>query len=263
MPTNSELTPVVSRGWSGGLRNMMSAELGRWFGTRTWWSQALIWVLVIDGLLLAIFSQEAGPELPEVTTMFVLFAGLFPPIAVIISAQDAIVGEKDKGTAAWVLSKPVSRTSFVLSKMIAYSLGILVSLVLIPSIGAFFEMTFLGSGGVELAPFALGVGMLWLYMCFYLLLTLMLGTFFSQRAPVIGIPLALAFGQQILFGVLPVMAKILPWTIVIPFGTMEHSIISAVMAGQAPPDMLPFWIACGGLVVFIAVSLWRFEREEL
>lgn len=263
MPTNSELTPVISQGWTGGLGNMLRAELGRWFGTRTWWSQALIWVLVIDGLLLGILSQDTGSELPEIATLFVLFAGLFPPIAVIISAQDAIVGEKDKGTAAWVLSKPVSRASFVLSKMIASSLGILVSLVLIPSAIAFVEISVLGKGSLAAGDFALGAGMLWLYMCFYLLLTLMLGTFFNRRAPVVGIPLALAFGQQIVFGLVPGLAKVLPWTIAIPFGTMDYSIISAVMSGATPPDMLPFWIACAALVVFIAVSLWRFEREEL
>ena len=263
MPANSELVPVVSQGWTGGMRNMLRGEFDRWFGTRTWWTQALIWVLVIDGMLLAILTQDSSIDMPEVATLFVLFAGMFPSIAVVISAQDAIVGEKEKGTAAWVLSKPVSRIAFIVSKFISYALGILVSLVLIPSAIALIEFLLLSPGGVDIGRFSLGIGMLWVYQCFYLALTLMLGTFFSARPAVIGIPLALAFGQQLIFGILPVLVNILPWTIAIPFGDNEFSIISAIMLGHSPATMAPFYIACVGILVFVGIGLWRFEREEL
>lgn len=263
MPANSDLTPVISQGWTGGLGNMLRGQLGRWFGTRTWWTQALIWILVINGLLMTILTQDSSVGIPEIATLFVLFAGMFPSIAVVIAAQDAIVGEKEKGTAAWVLSKPVSRTAFVLSKVIGYALGILVSLVLIPSVLAFLEMELLGQGGVDPGRFALAVGMLWLYQCFYLTLTLMLGTFFSAQPAVIGIPLALAFGQQLIFGIVPSLVNILPWTIAIPFGNNEFSIISAIIIGRTPASMTPFYVACTALIVFIAAGLWRFEREEL
>jgi ABC-2 type transport system permease protein len=263
MPANKDLTPVYSRGWRGGLGNMLRGELDRWFGTRTWWTQALMWTLIIDGFALAILLQDDTTGTPDIATLFVLFAGMFPSIAVVIRAQDAIVGEKEKGTAAWVLSKPVSRIAFVLSKAIAYALGILVSLVLIPSMIAFLEVQVFGKGGLEPGRFALGMAMLWVYQCFYLMFTLMLGTFFSARPAVIGIPLALAFGQQLLFSLLPSAVKVLPWTIAIPFGTSEYSIISAIMIGRTPGDMTPFYVACVAIAVFLGLGLWRFEREEL
>jgi ABC-2 type transport system permease protein len=263
MPANKELTPVYSRGWRGGLRNMLRGELDRWFGTRTWWTQALLWVFIINGLLLAILAQDETVGIPDVTTLYGIFAGMFPSIAVVIAAQDAIVGEKEKGTAAWVLSKPVSRIAFILSKVIGYGLGVLVCLVLIPAVIAFLEFRFVGGLTIDPGKFALGIGVLWLYLCFYLLLTLMLGTFFSARPAVIGIPLALAFGQQLLFGILPAAIKVMPWTIAIPIGDMDFSIISAIMAGRHPYDMTPFYVACAAMVLFIVVGLWRFQREEL
>jgi len=263
MPANKDLIPVYSRGWRGGLGNMLRGELGRWFGTRTWWTQALLWVFIIDGLLLAILGQDDGVGLPDVTTLYALFAGMFPSVAVVIAAQDAIVGEKEKGTAAWVLSKPVSRTAFILSKIAGYGLGILVSLVLIPAVIAFFEFRLVGNIAADPTRFALGIGILFLYLFFYLLLTLMLGTFFSSRPAVIGIPLALAFGQQLLFGIIPGAVKFLPWTIAVPFGSMDYSIISAVMVGRASYDMTPFYVACVAMVLFIVFGLWRFNREEL
>jgi ABC-2 type transport system permease protein len=263
MPANKDLIPVNSRGWRGGMANMLSGELGRWFGTRTWWTQALLWIFIIDGLLLAILVQDESVGLPDVTTLYGIFAGMFPSIAVVIAAQDAIVGEKEKGTAAWVLSKPVSRISFILSKAIAYALGILASLVVIPAVIAYLEIRLVGGIELELGRYALGIGILWLYLCFYLLLTLMLGTFFNARPAVIGIPLALAFGQQLLFGLIPAAIKVLPWTIAVPFGTMDYSIISATMAGRTAQEMLPFYVACGAMIVFVALGLWRFEREEL
>ena len=263
MPANKDLIPVSSHGWRGGLGNMLHGELGRWFGTRTWWTQALIWVLVINGLLLAILAQDETVGIPDVTALYCIFAGMFPSIAVVIAAQDAVVGEKEKGTAAWVLSKPVSRTAFILSKTFGYGLGILVSLVLIPAGIAFLEFRIVGGFAVDPVKFAVGIGMLWLYLCFYLLLTLMLGTLFSSRPAVIGIPLALAFGQQLLFSLLPAAIKVMPWTIIAPIGDMDTSIISAIMAGRTPPDITPFYVACAAIAVFLAIGLWRFEREEL
>ena len=263
MPANKDLTPVYSHGWRGGLGNMLSGELRRWFGTRTWWSQALLWVFIIDGLLLAILGQDDTVGITDVAALYIIFAGMFPSIAVIIAAQDAVVGEKEKGTAAWVLSKPVSRTAFILSKALSYGLGILVSIVVIPAVIAFLEFRTVGGLAVDPAKFAAGLSMLWLYLCFYLLLTLMLGTLFNARPAVIGIPLALAFGQQLLFSILPAAIKVMPWTIIAPIGDMDTSIISAIMAGRTPPDITPFYVACAAIAVFLAIGLWRFEREEL
>jgi hypothetical protein len=90
----------------------------------------------------------------------------------------------------------------------------------------------------------------------------MLGTFFNHRGPVIGIPLALAFGQQLILGILPILVEVLPWTLVIPFGEIELPFAASVMRGATPYSMNPFYSAVIMVVLFVALSLWRFEREE-
>ena len=61
-----------------------------------------------------------------------IFTGLFPAVGVVIIMQDTIVGEKREGTASWVLSKPLTRLAFVLSKVIANSVGVMVTMIIVP-----------------------------------------------------------------------------------------------------------------------------------
>jgi len=54
MSSNDVFTLVQESGWRGGLRNMLRLEFGKWWGSRLWWVQSLIWVLVINGMLAAL-----------------------------------------------------------------------------------------------------------------------------------------------------------------------------------------------------------------
>ena len=112
--------------------------------------------------------------------MYALFSCLFPTIAVIIILQDAIIGEKESGTAAWVLSKPVSRTAFVVAKLIAHSVGVLVTMTLLPGLVAYLQLSLAGDTWLNPLAFVGGMGIVWLYQMFFLTLTLMLGTAWSM-----------------------------------------------------------------------------------
>ena len=68
-----------------------------------------------------------------------MIAGVVAPFAAIIMGQDAILGERLSGTAAWVLSKPLRRPAFILAKLIAYGLGLLATWVVLPGAIAYFE----------------------------------------------------------------------------------------------------------------------------
>jgi ABC-2 type transport system permease protein len=217
---------------------------------------------VINAVLAGMLWGSEGIDWEDATALYTLFSGMFPTIAVIIILQDAIVGEKESGTAAWVLSKPVSRSAFILAKLIAHTSGVLVTMVLFPGIVAFLQLSLAGG---QLSPFnfLLGMGVLGLNMLFYLTLTLMLGTLFDHRAAVIGIPLALAFGQQMILGLAPFLVQVLPWIMIVPFGEIELPIAAALIRGRPPPTLTPLYSISISIVIFIAVSLWRFEKEEL
>ena len=263
MAGNDAFELVRARGWRGGLENLLGMELGKWFKTRMWWVQGLIWLLVVNGVLAGIlFSEEKVPATDAVAFVGI-FAGMFPAIAVVIIMQDALVGEKDAGTAAWVLSKPASRKAFLLSKWIANVLGVLVTMNLIPCLAAFLLISYARPGEIGLLPYLSGLGVLWINATYYLSLTLMLGSFFNHRGPVIGIPLALAFGQQMLIGLIPALVNVLPWTIIVPVGDLDSAIFPSLVSGQPLPSLMPLYVTAACIPLFLLLALWRFEKEEL
>jgi ABC-2 type transport system permease protein len=262
MEANQAFELVEARGWRHGLNNLLNAELGKWFRSNTWWVQSLIWIGVINAILAGLLWSEGEVDLVEAASFFSLFMGLFPTIAIIIIMQDAIVGEKESGTAAWVLSKPLSRSAFVIAKLIANMAGVFVAMLLLPSLVAYLQLAIAAGGILNPLNFLGGLGVIYINMLFYLTLTLMLGTFFNHRGPVIGIPLALAFGQQILFGLLPFLAQVLPWTLVIPYGDIELTIAASIIRGVAPQTLNPLYFAVFLILIFVGLSIWRFKREE-
>lgn len=262
MPSNSATTGMVrvpESGWRSGLSNLMRAAFGSWWRTPAWIIQSLIWTAVINGSLAAFIWGES----PDTVSVFTLYGvmSMFAAIAVVIVMQEEIVGEKRSGTAAWLLSKPVSRSAFVLAKIVPNAIGVVATMIAIPSTVLYLQL--LASGmDVALGRFVLGALIATLNLMFYLTLTLMLGTLFESGGPVIGISLAFAFGQQLISGV-PGLRSVLPWSLLVPGPDSDISVIGAVMAGEpiASPWALVFTgTAC---LVFTAVAFGKFGQTEL
>ena len=207
-------------------------------------------------------SRNLGRSSDDVS-VFTLYGvmTMFAAIAVTIVMQEAIVGEKKSGTAAWVLSKPASRPAFVLSKLVPNAIGIIATMLVIPSAVLLVQL-FLAGVDVSVARFALGASIAALNLLFYLTLTLMLGTLFDSASPVIAIPLAFAFGEQLLVGV-PGLGLILPWSLLVPTGDSDVSVIGAVIAGQPVPAPAAVAFTGAACVVFTAVAFWKSSRTEL
>ena len=168
MAGNDAFILAYTHGWRGGLRNLLGAEFGKWFRTNMWWIQSLIWIAVINGVLAGLLWSEGEVDALEAAAFFSLFMGLFPTIAIIIIMQDALVGEKESGTAAWVLSKPVSRSAFVLSKLVANLVGVLITMVLLPSLVAYLQISLAGGGSVNPINFLGGLGVIYVSVNYFL-----------------------------------------------------------------------------------------------
>ena len=261
MTTNESFQLVKEKGWQRGLRNLLHAEFGSWWKTSSWWVQSLIWVGVINITIASAIWGSSG-NIQMGIALFAIFACLFPTIAIIIVMQDAIIGEKESGTAAWVLSKPVSRTAFVVSKLVANSFGVLVTMVLLPGLVAYLQLSLANGGLLPPLNFLAGLAVVWLYQLFFLTLTLMLGVLKDNRAIVIGLPLALAFGSQLLVGTLPVLNFILPWRLAVGVENVAPAVIESVILGQPPFSWLPVLFVTGFVILFITVAIYKFQREE-
>lgn len=261
---NSVMQLETGSGWTRGLKNVLRAEFDGWFGTRAWWVQILIWTLVANGIMIIMLVSEDTPGMLDAIMMFTIFLGIGAPVGVCIIMQEALVGEKQNGTAAWVLSKPVSRAAFIFSKLVANTVGITVTMVLVPGLVCYILMATLGNRVLPAAGFLAGLGVVLVYAFFFLTLTLMLGAIFNNRGAVIGIPLAFAFAQQWIPGLLPATAELIPWVLMVPLnGTNEMSVAASLMTGGQPSSYLAVISTLVASAVFLAVAFSVFQKQEL
>ena len=254
------LIPVRESARLGGFGNMFRKELGQWWGTRTWWVQILIWVLILNGIsTIVALTESMTPNelLTEVVLTFLALSIGAIGIGTIVTVQGAIVGEKELGTAAWVMSKPAARAAFIMAKTFAYAIGYWVTAIIIPSSIFFITMRQLIPVQLALMPFISGVALVGLGQLFYLTLTLMLGTFFNSRGPIAGIGIAIIMTGLTLKGFIPFPVLIVtPW----PLG----DVAAGLALGTELPSVWPVPIIATGIAIIVmtAVALWRFEREE-
>ena len=256
----SGLVPVRERTRLGGFGNMFRKELGQWWGTRTWWVQILIWVLILNGITtITALTETMTPQelLAEVVGTFLAVGVGAIGIGTVVTVQGAIVGEKQLGTAAWVMSKPASRSAFILAKMLAYAIGYWITAMIIPAVIFIIVIGQLIPVPLAIPPFLAGLALVALCQLFYLTLTLMLGTFFNSRGPIAGIGIAFILTGLMLKGLIPVMVQIVtPW----PLG----DVAGGLALGTELPSIwpVPIVVTVIWIVVMTAVALWRFNREE-
>ena len=197
---NNDLMPITQTGWSRGLANVLHGELYTWFATRRWWVQILIWAACTNLIFsIVAFTTPNGEEnIDSVLILFNIFMGLTGPIGVGIVMQPAIVGEKRSGTAAWIISKPVSRIAFVLSKLISNATGIFVTMVFFQGLIAYLVSFFALGVVLPIPGFRAGLGVHIVNILFYMTLALLMGVVFQHIGPIIGIPVAFLAAQYFL-----------------------------------------------------------------
>jgi ABC-2 type transport system permease protein len=242
---------------------MVRSGLARWFKTKTWWIQCLIWGGIAAIILSALAFNRYQPPVVDLLIISFIFIGLFPAVGVVIIMQDAIVGEKREGTASWVLSKPLTRPAFVLSKVIANCVGILVTMIIVPCCIAFAIISIMHKS--TLLPLGIfeAMGVILISHFFFLSMTLMLGTFFNSRGPVIGIPLAILFLQQNILGLVPSTRYVLPWNLVVPLDSTNPLTLSLIMGTPVQSDHLILLLVIAlESILFLLIGLWRFNQEE-
>ncbi len=267
MASVSVLQPVKESGWRRGFANLLRKENGEWWHTRRWWLQSLIWLLIVNGILAVglwvvpvIDPAEAGDTI-ENLGIFIQLMSLFPVFAVIVITQGALIGEKQSGTAAWIMSAPVSRSAFILSKLVANAIGFFVTIILVQGLLAYVQLSLSDGSPLPLAPYLAMLGLLCLYLLFYLALTLMLGAYFGTREPVLGIAIGVAIASMLGLGNL--FASFLPWIVVL-LPEAIPGILTLLVQGEPLPDVWPIPIILMSVysLLFVALAIWRFNREE-
>jgi ABC-2 type transport system permease protein len=180
-------------------------------------------------------------------------------ILTLLLAMGLIAGEKDRGTAAMTLSKPVPRWAFVLSKFDALALVFLPA-VLLAGLGAGYYTNLLFDPGLALGPFLLGNVLLWLWLL-AMAAAVLLGSALG-RTTLIGAGLGLLFSVALLIGgAFPQAAGVLPGGLVAWAGQLGLPVAADALPATGA------WGALAGTLVVIAFCLvtavGAVERQEV
>lgn len=256
------LRPLREHGARRGLANLLRKEAAAWTRTRLGLVQLLLWPALLLGLqavplvaLRELFTAEFGSPADAALDMFLSIGALAPAAGAVILAHGVIIGERTLGTAAWVLSKPVARSAFVLAKLLVLAAGLLLCALAVPAAATFALQALERGAPLPVLPYLAAVGLLALHLLWYLALTLLLGTLTNARGAVLAVPLVSLVGGDVLIGALPSLAEVGPWLL----SRM------AVVIATGGPLVTPWPLLSSGIAVltFVTLALWRFNREEL
>jgi ABC-2 type transport system permease protein len=274
MAANIEFTRRKNLNGLQGFSNLLHKENRAWWGTRRWWINALLWPVLICGLLanmlfvptVANLASESEIAQAGSVTAYVVLMGLSVffefgttvlGLGAVVLLQDAIIGEKQSGVAEWLLAKPVARRAYVLAKVIANGLPMLVLMVGLPATIGYGMLSLRLGEPFSLMPFLAAVGIMTANLFFYLTLTLMLGTLFNNRGPILGIALASVLGGNLLGSLFKPLLYVTPWMLPKVASLTASSQPIPAEIGIAPLIATVLWC-----IVFVLIALAKFDKTE-
>jgi ABC-2 type transport system permease protein len=249
----------------GGFRNLVGKENGEWTTGPSLLAQGVIWVFVVT-LISVVVAFIRGEMEPGYTPkdindagalMFFVLGSVASVIAVVANTQGAIIGERQLGTAAWVLSKPASRKAFVLAKLVVHFRWLLTVTLLFPAVVFYGLMTAISTLPPPPLLFLGGFAILALGLLFYLALSLLLGTIFESRGPLAGSVFGFMVGGFMIANYAPWLTAAFPWL-------FFQSGYYLVTRGEIPAyGLISIPATALWTVLFVLLALRRFERAEL
>lgn len=276
MTEKIEMYRVNELNWLRGFTNLFHKENRLWWGTRRWWINALLWSGISGGLIfMLLFMLPAVPAAQsneEVIaaggaieyaiqlgiTVFFRMGSIALALGVIVLSQDLILDELQSGVTEWLLSMPVARRAYLLAKLAASSLAVLVLLLILPAL-VLYGLLYLRTGApYNITDFLQGMGILTLHTTFYLTLTIMLGTFFRSRTLFLGIAVASVMGGSFIGGIIKPLIYVTPWI-------LTNTAELVAMGETLPPEMVTYPVVASALwcLVFTILAVIKFERTEI
>lgn len=183
--------------------------------------------------------------------------GQLGAFAAIVLAMNAVAGEKERGTAAFLLTKPVSRGGFIGAKLAA--LGLVLALAVVAAIVVGWVYTAILFEPLPIAGWvALGV-LTWLGLSVWAALTFLASTVTGSAAAAAGIGIV-ALIVLSLISVIPQIARFLPPALDGP----ALALATGTTADLASDTLASAIVGSIVLLVLSALGAWlAFRRQEL
>lgn len=247
--------------WHAGMKNLISRELHHERNRMYWIQQLLVWTVSTNGLAALMLSLptnliEGLPSLFLLSlvtfySLMVFLIGIFIPVLL----QGVIIDEKVSGTTAWILSKPVSKKAYLLSKLVASILAIIVVSVVINGVVGYGVFNAFGYT-LNITGYLMSLGLTSIVVVYFASLTVMLGTFTTSRGKVLAAAVGFGIGAQMIGRYLPLVTFLIPYSLPV----MGIGLITG------DPVLGLEWMllsACVQIIMFTIIALFVFDRTEL
>lgn len=192
------------------------------------------------------------PTVADAVAQYVKNTSQFGILLALLMAMGMVALEKDKGTAALMLSKPLPRGVFLLAKFAALGLTFALGILLAGVAGYFYTVLLFGSLSL---PAWLGLnGLLLLCLLVYIALTLFCSTLTHSQVVAAG----LAFGFLIVLGFLGALPRLGDY---LPNRLISWGAGLFAATGTAPWGAL--WVSLGLIAASLLAAWLIFRRQEL
>ena len=200
----------------------------------------------------AIAQLIPTPTMMDSVTQYIKNIGQFGVILALLLTMGAVAQEKDKGTAAMMLVKPLPRVTFLVAKFTALVLMFAVAIALAGV--ACYYYTWLLFSALDVPRWLALNGLMLVFVLVYVALTLFCSVVTKSQAAAGGLALCLLFILG-LTGSIPGLGKYLPGQLLAWGG--------GLMAGKADAFWPALWVSVGIIVVALIGARLIFERQEL
>ena len=209
-------------------------------------------------------GDQLGPiELPIPTTVdaveqLVKNLTQFGALSAILLSMGLVASEKDRGTAAFLLAKPIGRGSFLAAKLVAVGL-VLAACTLIAVVVAWVYTAILFEP-LPVGGWIVFAILTWLALFAYAVLTFMGSVVTGSTAAAAGI----GFVALLVLGIvaaLPNLGRFVPTGLLEPATALAAG--TATVAGLGADLFVPIVATVALIAVTIGLSVWSFNRQEL
>ncbi len=179
--------------------------------------------------------------------------GQFGALIAVLLAMGSVATEKERGTAALILTKPVSRGAFLVAKIVAIAATLGISMA-IAAVGAWFY-TFVLFEPLPVAGFAAAAVLQWLALVAFAAITFVGSTLTRSALAAAGLGVA-AFIVLGILTIVPTLGRYLPTGLGVP--------ARGLALGQSGVDVLGPTLASVVLITGMVLVAWlAFRRQEL
>jgi ABC-2 type transport system permease protein len=202
------------------------------------------------------FEIDIGtPGIADVLDQLLKNTVQFGALAAILLAMGSVATERERGTAAFVLSKPVTRTAFLWAKLVALAVEFAIAIGL-ATLGAWIY-TLVLFHRPPILPWIELAAVVWLSTMVYASITFLGSVAMKSSLGAAGI----GFLGLIVLSLLSVVPNLSPW---LPAGLL--GVAKSLALKESSPDVDPvltITVSIGIAAVAILLAWLRFRRAEL